>query len=112
MPLYDYSCRTCGYTEEVACKMAERPKQYPCPVLECEGEMKQDITIGVIQCDDAVNVPWIREFAHAHNRFHGAKGKFRARDGGPPIQSRTDYQRYLERTNLRPDAESVSTSHD
>ena len=107
MPVYQYSCRTCGHTEDIVCKIADKPESYICP-LECGGDMKQDITIGIIQCDDAVNVPWIREFAHAHNRFGGK----RARDGGKAIQSRSDYHDYLKRNDLRPDAASISTSHD
>lgn len=107
MPIYQFSCRTCGYTEDITCRIADKPETYACP-WECGGDMKQDLTPVGIEADNITDTPWLKEFAHAHNRFGGK----RARDGGKAIESRTDYKNYLERNDLRPDAPSISTSHD
>ncbi len=102
--IYDYQCQECGVIREVICRMDERPAVEPC--LLCPGEMTQIITAPVIRCDDAVNVPWIRDFAHHHNRKGGKRDRF----GGKPIESRQDYKDYLKTHDLR-ETESESTVH-
>lgn len=109
MPLYDFQCETCGHVIEDFFKMADKPQIHPAPCPKCHcGELISIISSPMVLCDEGVNTPWLRDFAHAHNRFGGK----RARDGGKAIESRTDYKNYLERNDLRPDAPSISTSHD
>ena len=100
MPLYDYQCVLCGLTMEYTFKIVERPESIPCP-LDCEGEMHQIITPPAIQCDDVVNIPWLQDFA--------AKRK-EARFGGRPIQTRTEYRKYLKDNDLRPCGDGINRS--
>lgn len=99
MPLYDYECSTCGYRIEHACSIADRPETMPCD-LDCEGYMRQVLTAPAIQCDDAVNVPWLREFAETR-----PEARLNQRIGAPKmkiIESRADYRKYLKEKDLRP----------
>lgn len=75
----------------------------PCP--KCPGEMRQDMSAAMIQCDDAVNTPWLREFCSSHNRQGGKRDRF----GDKPLESRTDYKKYLQSHDFRPaDGENLS----
>ena len=108
MPTYDYECYVCGHRKEITCLINDRPEKTACSACSI-GMMRQVfVSPPAIQADNITDTPWLKEFAHAHNRFGGK----RARDGGKPIESRTDYKNYLERNKLRPDAPSISTSHD
>lgn len=106
-PVYQFSCRDCGYTEDIVCRIADKPEEYACP-WECGGDMRQDMTPVGLQPDSITDTPWLRDFASHHNRQGGKRDRF----GDKPIETRNDYKRYLERNNLRPDAESISTAHD
>jgi putative FmdB family regulatory protein len=96
-PFYDYECQGCGHVIEVFYKIDDRPELLPCSE-SCGGQMRQIMSPTMVQCEDIVNVPWIREFAHNHNR----QGGKRNRQGGPPIESRSDYKKYLKDNDLRP----------
>ena len=100
MPLYEYQCDTCGFQIEYACKIAERPEAMPCD-LDCPGKMRQIITLPNILMDDVVNIPWLQDFA--------AKRK-EARFGGRPIQTRTEYRKYLKDNDLRPCGDGINRS--
>ena len=100
MPTYDYQCSVCGYTIEHTCRIADRPEAMPCD-LDCPGEMRQIISFAPpIQCDDAVNVPWIREFAETRPeaRLNQRTGQNKAKT----IETRTEYHKYLKERDLRP----------
>lgn len=98
MPTYLYECRECGYQEDHICRISDRPEVLPCPVRFCVGLMRQVITPVLIQADSITDTPWLKEFAKNHNRQGGKRDRF----GDKPIESRTDYKRYLERHDLRP----------
>lgn len=98
MPVYAYECFECHHQTEHACRIADRPERIDCP--NCLGQMRQVIVPTAIQCDDAVNIPWLQEFA---------KGRKEARFGGRPIQTRAEYRQYLKDHDLRPaDGENLS----
>lgn len=99
MPIYQYECGTCGYSIEYTCRVAERPETMPCD-LDCEGQMRQVITAPAIQCDEVVNVPWLREFADTRPeaRLNQRTGKNKM----PVIENRGDYRRYMKEKDLRP----------
>ena len=95
MPTYEYLCDSCGQKQDGFAKIADRFTPRLCP---CGGEAQFIISCPMIECDDVVNSPWVRDFAKAHNRQDGKRN----RTGGPPIESRTDYKRYLKDNDLRP----------
>jgi putative FmdB family regulatory protein len=39
MPIYEYTCESCGSTEELLCKLDDKPK---CP--ECGAEMRREVS--------------------------------------------------------------------
>ena len=90
MPLYEYFCDRCDQVTEHFFKIAERPDSFPCP---CGGVNHFQISCPAIQCDDAVNVPWIREFAETRPE---------ARFNRKTIQTRTEYKEHLKEKGLRP----------
>lgn len=98
MPIYEWQCEGCGGCQEVFFKIAERPDYLPEPCPTCGGPMRFAISCPMVQCDELVNSPWVRDFARAHNRQDGKRN----RAGGPPIESRTDYKNYLKDRDLRP----------
>jgi hypothetical protein len=68
-----------------------------CICDDCNGTMRQIITPVLIEADNITDTPWLKEFAAKHNRQKGKRDRF----GGAPIESRTDYKRYLRDNNLR-----------
>ncbi len=98
MVIYDYECFDCTHRIEHICHMDDRPEFIACP--ECSGNMRQIILAPAIQCDDAVNIPWLQDFARTRKE---------ARFGGRPIQTRKEYKQYLKDKDLRPaDGENIS----
>lgn len=99
MPTFDYECFSCEHRIEHICKIAERPERIPCSACK-EGQMRQIILAPAIQCDDAVNIPWLQDFARTRKE---------ARFGGRPIQTRKEYKKYLKDKDLRPaDGENLT----
>jgi len=97
MPTYEFQCESCGQVVDAIFRIADRPEYLP-HNCECGGALKFIMSAPMIECDDVVNSPWVRDFASHHNR----QGGTRNRAGGAPIQSRTDYKKYLQRHDLRP----------
>jgi putative FmdB family regulatory protein len=103
MPTYDYECSECGYQTEVVCRIADRPPSMLHKLESgkfCPGVMRQIIVAPSIQVDTANDIPWLSEFARTRKE---------ARFGGKPIETRTEYKKYLKENNLRPcDGENLS----
>ena len=97
MPIYVYECPICQTRIDHTCRIADRPENIPCPKKigkrRCQGQMRQIIVPTAIQCDDAVNIPWVRDFA---------KTRKEARFGGKLIQTRKEANQYMKDHDLRP----------
>jgi len=81
MPIYAWNCALHGEFESFY-KMADKPKQAPCP--DCGAESRQVLTIGGVEGDELP--PWFR---HEH-----ARGCLQS-SGEKPIESRSEYKKYL-----------------
>ena len=85
MPIYVYKCR-CGKTMEVFHKVNRVPKHHRC---SCGWMAKKVLSTGGIQCDSVNDVSWLPSAC-----------KVLQKHGEPPLQSRTEYNRYLKENNL------------
>jgi len=85
MPLYSYECLDCKAITEKVRKMSQRKRMIKCP--GCNGFAKQVIVKGHggIQCDSAVDVPWLLSAEDVIKPEHLA-----------PWETRKDYLDYLE----------------
>lgn len=86
MPIYQYDCR-CGKQYEVFHKINRVPKRHRC---DCGWLAKRVIpSSGGIQCDSVTDVKWLPSACMTLQRH-----------GEPPLQSRTEYRKYLKENNL------------
>jgi putative FmdB family regulatory protein len=98
MPTYEYKC-ACGHKQDAFYKISERPDSVLCH--KCGEQAQFIISCPLILCDDAVNVPWIRDFGQSRIE-HRKCGK-------KAIETRGEYKQYLEKHNLVPgDGENLS----
>ena len=84
MPRYDFECRTCGYCEEIICKVGELPSSLPCPTCHV-GEMRQNIGCAILR-DEPTWLPSARETLQVEDE--------------KPIESRHEYKKYLKTHNI------------
>lgn len=89
MPIYQYECKSkrCKHITEKFHRMDSIPKQARCE--QC-GKMARRIIpqSGAIQCDSINDVKWLPSACQTLQRH-----------GEPPLQSRTEYNAYLKKTN-------------
>lgn len=93
MTLYDFECVSCGDQREISFPLDKCPESVLCH--KC-GERAIKIIVnghGGIQCDSVIDVPWLPSAIEAVQP-----------DGEPPIQSRGEFQAYLDKHGLRPKA--------
>jgi putative FmdB family regulatory protein len=89
MPIYEYLCR-CGKKHEVFHKINRVPKKHRC---SCGWLAKRVISLGGIQCDSVNDVKWLSSAC-----------KTLQHHGEPPLQSRSEYKKYLKDNNIIPKA--------
>lgn len=86
MPLYEYHCR-CGKKMEVFHKIRRVPKKHRC---SCGWMAKRAIpSSGAIQCDSVNDVKWLPSACMTLQK-----------NGEPPLQSRTEYKRYMRDNHI------------
>lgn len=90
MPIYQYQCRLCKKITEKIHRADSIPKKVRCTTPGC-GRMARRIIArsGAIQCDSINDVKWLPSAC-----------KVLQRSGEPPLQSRSEYKRYLKENNL------------
>jgi putative FmdB family regulatory protein len=90
MPLYSFECQKCKTIKEKFFHMEECPKSILC---DCGGKAKKILTAGHggIQTDS--DVIWMPSAI-----------KTLQREGERPIETRTEYRKYLKKNNLIPKA--------
>jgi putative FmdB family regulatory protein len=85
MPIYEYQCR-CGKKHDVFHKGNRVPKHHRC---SCGWMAKKVLSTGGIQCDSVNDVKWLPSAC-----------KVLQKHGEPPLQSRSEYNRYLKENHL------------
>ncbi len=85
MLIYVYKCR-CGKTMEVFHKVNRVPKRHRC---SCGWMGKRVLAAAAVQCDSVNDVKWLPSACQTLQKH-----------GEPPLQSRTEYNRYLKENNL------------
>jgi len=89
MPIYTYECRHCGESQDRLYPVMSYPKAVKCS--QC-GRMARMVIVsghGGRFCDSNINVPWLAS----------ALGNLQP-DGERPIESRTEYKRYLKEHDI------------
>ena len=89
MPLYEFSCVDCAQVKDEVYKIADCPAKIKCE--KCGGWMVKVISIGHggLQCDSAVDVPWL-----------SSASKVLQPDHERPLETRGEYKRYLKERNI------------
>lgn len=89
MPLYTYECHDCGEIQERIYTTRDYPAYVKCP--KCGRRANKVIAFGHggVQCDSMNGVPWLSS----------ALGNLQP-DGERPIESRTEYKRYLKEHDI------------
>lgn len=85
MPIYQYECR-CGKAHDVFHKPNRVPKKHRC---SCGWLAKRVLAATSIKCDSVNDVKWLPSAC-----------KTLQRHGEPPLQSRSEYNKYLRDNNL------------
>ena len=86
MPVYEYHCRICKKTIEKFHKVNRVPKRIRC---DCGCLAKKIISIPGVQADSINDVKWLPSACQTLQR-HGEK----------PIESRSEYNRYLKEKGI------------
>lgn len=90
MPIYQYQCQRCKKITERFHRIDSIPKKVRCETKGC-GRMARRIiaSSGAIQCDSVNDVKWLPSAC-----------KVLQKHGEPPLQSRTEYNKYLKDNHL------------
>ena len=90
MPTYQYECARCKTITEKIHRMDSIPKKVRCSKAGC-GRMARRIIprSGSIQCDSVNDVSWLPSACQTLQKH-----------GEPPLQSRTEYRKYLKDNNI------------
>lgn len=88
-PIYEYQCPFCEAVTEVIHKPNRVPKKTRCKTPGCGRLARRIISHGAIQCDSVNDVKWLPSAC-----------KVLQKHGEPPLQSRTEYNKYLKDNNL------------
>lgn len=83
MPTYEHYCQSCDSVTEDVCMVADRKQFVVCK--SCGGSAERIMSTPAIRCDSGTDVPWLASAC-----------KTLQKDGEQPIESRSQYKRYLK----------------
>ena len=89
MPIYTYECRHCGETQDRLYPVSKYPKAVKCTQCCRMARMIIAPGHGGRFNDSIIGVPWLKS----------ALGNLQP-DGEKPIESRSEYKRYLKEKNI------------
>lgn len=87
MPVYEFDCEDCINTQDEYYKIEECPKEVKCN--KCGGKAVKVIGKFNLQCDGINDIPWLPSAVENLQK-----------DGEKPIESRSEYKRYLKENGL------------
>jgi putative FmdB family regulatory protein len=83
VPLYEFQCRDCGSIKERVFRLAALPQEITCE--ECGGTARQNIGCAILR-DEPTWLPSTRKVLQDDNE--------------KPIESRSEYKKYLKTNNI------------
>ena len=86
MPIYEFKCKNCRRVIEKMYSVKDCPDKVKC---SCGKMAKKILSRGAIKCDSVNDVKWLPSAC-----------KVMQKNGEPPIQSRTEYNKYLKTNHL------------
>lgn len=86
MPIYEFKCPKCRRVIEKMYAVKDCPEKVKC---SCGKMAKKILSRGGIICDSVNDVKWLPSAC-----------KVMQKNGEPPIQSRTEYNKYLKTNHL------------